>query len=221
MAKNVPGLQHRQMREEWGRRGRHRGEPLLGKEGVACSAISGEPRLRAPHAASRRSGGWQVAPLRRRGRLGDRRDLGIFFMVFFWRNFALVALDEVAPVARAQDCCFCLLGLESLLLASRSERPIKRQLLDSFFLINCLLKKNQLFDSYLRHARYTHSYHMNSRTPYLYEHLWETEPAYLEVDEVTTNASLLAGMSHTSDSIVSLNPEINPGNTNIHAKSRT
>ena len=46
-------------------------------------------------------------------------------------------------------------------------------------------------------------------------------PAYLEVNEVTTDASLLTGTSPTTERIAPDNPEINPDNANAHAKSRT
>jgi hypothetical protein len=45
---------------------------------------------------------------------------------------------------------------------------------------------------------------MKARTPYIYEHLRVTEPAYLEIDEVITGASLLTGMSITTESIASV-----------------
>ena len=38
----------------------------------------------------------------------------------------------------------------------------------------------------------------NVHTPYLYEHLRRTEPADLEVDEVSTGVSMLTGTSPTS-----------------------
>ena len=49
------------------------------------------------------------------------------------------------------------------------------------------------------------------RKPYPYEHLRKTEPADLEIHEVTTGASLSTGTSPTTKSIAPLNPEINPG----------
>jgi hypothetical protein len=38
--------------------------------------------------------------------------------------------------------------------------------------------------------------------PYPYEHLQETEPADLEIDEVTTDASQSMGMSPTTERIM-------------------
>jgi hypothetical protein len=42
---------------------------------------------------------------------------------------------------------------------------------------------------------------MNARTPYPYEHLQGSEPVYLEIDEVTTDTSLLTGTSLTTERI--------------------
>ena len=43
-----------------------------------------------------------------------------------------------------------------------------------------------------------------------YEHLRRIVPADLEIHEVTTGVSLSTGTSPTTESITSLNPEINP-----------
>jgi len=45
--------------------------------------------------------------------------------------------------------------------------------------------------------------------PYPYEHLRRIEPTYLEINEVTTDVSLLMGTSPTTESIASLNSKIN------------
>ena len=44
---------------------------------------------------------------------------------------------------------------------------------------------------------------------YPYEHIRRTEPADLEIHEVTTDASLTTGTSPTIESIAPLNPGIN------------
>jgi hypothetical protein len=49
-----------------------------------------------------------------------------------------------------------------------------------FFLENYTMQT--LINTYIHSPLWRHA-----RTPYLYEHLRETEPAYLEVDEVTTD----------------------------------
>jgi hypothetical protein len=52
---------------------------------------------------------------------------------------------------------------------------------------------------------------MNTRTQtLLYEHLRRTELVDLEIHEVSTGASLSTETSPTTESIVPLNPEINP-----------
>jgi hypothetical protein len=47
--------------------------------------------------------------------------------------------------------------------------------------------------------------------PYPYEHLRKTEPADLEIHEVTTGTSLSTGTSPTTECIAPLNPRINLG----------
>ena len=49
------------------------------------------------------------------------------------------------------------------------------------------------------------------RKSYPYEHLWSTEPADLEIHEVTTGALLSTEMSPTTETIALLKPRINPG----------
>jgi hypothetical protein len=72
------------------------------------------------------------------------------------------------------------------------------------------------FENTVQHRRshkhtYTHLYERTHAHPYPYEHLRRTEPADLEVDEVTTGASLLTGTSRTTKRIAPDNPGINPG----------
>ena len=61
----------------------------------------------------------------------------------------------------------------------------------------------------------THNMHAHSpiwthvHKPYPYEHLRRTEPANLEINEVTTGTSLSTGTSPTIEIIVPLNPIIN------------
>jgi hypothetical protein len=72
------------------------------------------------------------------------------------------------------------------------------------------------FDFFFLRTQYNADAHKNARTntlwtrthtPYLYEHLRRTETTYLEVDEVTTGASLLTDTSPTTESIAPLNPD--------------
>jgi hypothetical protein len=56
---------------------------------------------------------------------------------------------------------------------------------------------------------YTHPYEYTYVKPTLYEHLRRTEPADLEIHEVTTGTSL-SGTSPTTENIASLNSGINP-----------
>jgi hypothetical protein len=53
--------------------------------------------------------------------------------------------------------------------------------------------------------------HAHTHTLYPYEHLWRTESVDLEVDEVTTDVSLLTGTSPTIEKIASVNLKINLG----------
>jgi len=72
------------------------------------------------------------------------------------------------------------------------------------------------FENYTLQPRRPHT-HAHSplwthiRKLYLYEHLRRTEPADLEIHEVTIGTSLSTGTSPTTESIAPLNPRINLG----------
>jgi hypothetical protein len=64
----------------------------------------------------------------------------------------------------------------------------------------------------LETCTYTRPYERtHTHTLYPYEHLWRTESVDLEVDEVTTDVSLLTGTSPTIEKIASVNLKINLG----------
>ena len=58
------------------------------------------------------------------------------------------------------------------------------------------------------------------RKPYPYKHLRKTVPTHLEIDKVTTGASLSTGTSPTTESTTPLNPKINQKNTSTHVKAK-
>ena len=62
----------------------------------------------------------------------------------------------------------------------------------------------------LRHSQRTHTHPLwtHVRKPYPYEHLRRLSRQILEIDEVTTDASLSTEMSPTTECTMSLNPRI-------------
>jgi hypothetical protein len=130
-----------------------------------------------------------------------RRSTSAIWFLYFVFLFFILLLEAVCILAPLNCISVCY-------LMSLIKRPLSKKLLLQgklwFFLEHSTTQ--MLTNTHVHSPLWTHA-----RTPYPYEHLWRTEPADLEVDKVTTGASLLTGTPPTTETIAPGNPGINPG----------